>query len=439
MHLYPSLHFRLAAAALFFCFFCVEMSLIAQTNVSLTCTEINYNSDPSTASGNWIELHNFGTTPINLANHRLQEQGAPDFYTLPNNSTTTIAAGGYLVLSDNITQFQQAYPGVTNVVGSTLISLGNNGDTVELKRPDGSLLLTIGYDDNIDWPQCADGYGRTLDFRFPDQSAGLLIGANWRNGCMGGSPGTAYTPCVEPLFFNEINYRSSTTQDAGDWVELWNKSGQPLNLSGWQLRDSRDTLRYTFPINTILLADEYLVIFQDLTKFQNVHGTNVNNKIGPFQFALDGNGEVIRLFDQSENLFLSMFYNDTAPWPLSPDGEGPTLEFRGPGLDQNDGNSWGASCLFGTPGRLNSDCSVSTEDLDNQLVARVFPNPSSGVFYVEMPDSAPRQWLVQDLMGRTLRTGTTAATNWSLDLSGCPDGVYVLRVVGAEAKMVVRQ
>jgi hypothetical protein len=29
--------------------------------------------------------------------------------------------------------------------------------------------------------------------------------------------------------------------------------------------------------------------------------------------------------------------------------------------------------------------------------------------------------------------------HWSLDLSGTPDGVYVLRMEGVEAKMVVRQ
>jgi Lamin Tail Domain/Secretion system C-terminal sorting domain len=411
------------------CGLLLAIPVIAQSTI--TCTEINYNSDPSTASGNWLELHNFGSSSVSLAGYKFVK--GTSTYTIPN-AGSNIAAGGYLVLSDNVAQFQQAYPGVNNVVGPTQISLGNGGDTVEIRQPNGTVLLTIGYDDANGWPRCPDGFGRTLEFRYPDTNAGLMFAANWRTGCMRGSPGTGYTPCQEPLFFNEINYRSSITQDAGDWVELWNRSNQTINLSGWTFRDSRDTLRFTIPNGTTLPANEYLVIYQDLAKFQSVHGNDAPRKVGPFQFALDGGGEAIRLFDTNEKLFLSMAYNDKAPWPLAPDGTGPTLELRAPFTDLNEGANWAASCLFGTPGRLNSECSTDATEAIELSVAHVMPNPSSGVFTVEISDSASsnRQWQITDWAGRIIKNGVVHAsdTNWLVDLQSYPSGMYVLQVSG---------
>lgn len=397
----------------------------------ITCTEINYNSDASTASGNWIELHNYGTITANLSGYRLQEQGVSTFYTLPN--TANIAPGGYLVLADDLAQFQLAHPGITNVVGPTGIALGNNGDTIELRDPSNLLALTIGYDDNGDWPQCADGYGRTLENALTNTTNNLLNPANWFNGCMGGSPGQAYAPCNETLIFNEINYKSADNADAGDWVELWNKSGQSLNLSGWQFRDSRDTLRVTFPAGTTLLPDSFLVIYSDLSKLQNIHGNAAPNKVGPFLFALDGNGEIIRLFDANEKLQLSMFYNDAAPWPLPPDGEGPTLELKKPLTDLNQGQSWAASCDYGTPGRFNSPCATSgSAEAYPREIFRILPNPNQGVFVVECPATSAGgfQWHIYQTDGKTIRSGRIpqGQTQQTIHLGDAPDGIYFLEI-----------
>jgi hypothetical protein len=43
-----------------------------------------------------------------------------------------------------------------------------------------------------------------------------------------------------------------------DWIEVHNTTNQPINLAGWQLRDSEET--WTFPSQT-LAANGYLVVF----------------------------------------------------------------------------------------------------------------------------------------------------------------------------------
>ena len=396
----------------------------------LTCSEINYNSHPSKASGNWLELHNFGTTAINIGGYRLQEEGSAAFFTLPVN--TTIPGGGYLVLSDNLAQFQGVFPAVSNVIGSTGIALGNNGDTILLLDGTGAQILRIGYLDNLPWPQCADGAGRTLENTSLTNNTNLIDPSIWRDGCMGGSPGAAFSPCTEPIFFNEINYNSSAFAEAGDWVEIWNRSGQDLNMGGWQLRDGNDTLRFTFPNTTQLKKDSFLVVYSDLFLFNDVHPGAAPNKVGPFQFGLSGNGEIVRLFDQNEDLVLSMFYNDALPWPGAPDGEGPTLELRAAFTDLNTPANWAASCGYGTPGRQNSPCSSATGEPAWTPEISVAPNPNMGAFRVNVAETQVIQWQLTDINGRVLQHGYPAdgQYQWDMDASHLPAGIYCLNLSG---------
>ncbi len=402
----------------------------------LTCSEINYNSHPSRASGNWLELHNFGASAINLGGFRLREEGSTATFQIPAN--TSIPAGGYLVFSDDLAQFQGIFPSVTNVAGPTGIALGNNGDTVLLLDNTGIEVLRIGYLDNLPWPQCADGAGRTLENRNPNSNTGLLNAVNWRDGCMGGSPGTGYSACNEPIFFNEINYNSNAFGDAGDWVEIWNRSNQNADLSGWQFRDSNDTLRFTIPNGTIVPKDSFLVIYSDLFLFNDVHPGAAPNKVGPFLFGLSGNGEVIRLFDQNKDIMLSMFYNDAAPWPTEPDGQGPTLELSAPFTDLNTPENWAASCNRGTPGHKNSPCSSSTHDLYQAPQIEVAPNPSADWFRVTIDRQEATHWQLLDLTGRSLRAGTATQGQWAIDATPLPAACYFLRLQGEGWGTVVR-
>jgi hypothetical protein len=408
----------------------------------ITCSEINYNSHPSKASGNWIELHNYGSSAANIGGFRLQEEGVATFFNIPAN--TTIPANGYLVLSDDVTQFKTIFPNVTNVIGPTGIALGNNGDTIRLLDAGGATVLRIGFLDALPWPQCADGHGRTLENKVLNNNTNLLDPTRWKDGCMGGSPGVANTPCNEPLFFNEINYRSSNFGDAGDWVEIWNRSGQDVNLSGWQLRDRNDTLRFTMPNGTMVKKDSFIVFYSDLFLFTDVHpGGAVPNKVGPFEFGLSGNGDLVRLFDQNKDIVLSMFYNDAAPWPLEPDGQGPTLELRAPFTDLNVPQNWAASCDFGTPGRKNSPCSSSTNEIILNGAVQVAPNPANGIFNISTTGVQPQQWQLYDLGGRLVKQGIVpeGQNTWTVDASNWAEGMYLVKIMGegwiATGKLVV--
>ena len=156
------------------------------------------------------------------------------------------------------------------------------------------------------------------------------------------------------LVINEINYNSSSDSDldTGDWIELYNPTNDSIEISLWEFRDE-DNL-FTFPENIILAPGNYLVLCQNLDVFSQVF-ESVSNAMGNFEFGLNGAGELIRLFDSDGILVDEVEYDDIAPWPVGPDGYGPTLELIDSSLDNALGESWGASSgNGGTPGVINS-------------------------------------------------------------------------------------
>lgn len=186
------------------------------------------------------------------------------------------------------------------------------------------------------------------------------------------------------IVINEINYRSADDFNTDDWVEFYNNSGESINISGWYFSDSDDTHKFIFPSGTILNTDSYLVLTKKDSLFQSLF-PDVTNKIGDMDFGLSGDGELIRLFDTSDEVVDELTYNDKSPWPVEADGMGATLSLTNPGFDNAAGENWAASSGHGTPGKANTDVSVSNEDdLSNELPSSIelkqnYPNPFNPV------------------------------------------------------------
>lgn len=354
---------------------------------SLTFSEINYNSDSTRSSGDWIELHNFGTSNIDVSGWKLQDESGLPPFVLP--TSTTINPNGYLVIYGDETKFNQQNPSVSNKVGAFPFSFNNDTETISLLNAADALQLSVTYSDTSFFPQCADGLGRTLELKNANTNANLNEGSSWQDGCMGGSPGQASSNCQQAIVFNEINYKSPVLQEAGDWVELKNNTANTYNLSGWKLTDANNTNEFVFPTGTSLPANGYLVICASLTAF-NVQNPGVSNKIGNFLFGLSGNGDALRLYNNTGILQLSMVYNDSAPWPLPPDGEGPTLQLNDPNGNLNDPANWYAGCKKGTPGLPNS-IGLSIQLIGSSLVCNTNPTKTYSVTAVA---GSTYQWAV---------------------------------------------
>ncbi len=155
----------------------------------------------------------------------------------------------------------------------------------------------------------------------------------------------------ESIVINEINYNSNAVFNPEDWVELYNNGQSSIDISGWQLKDSNDNIFY-IPNNTILAAGEYLILCRDTAAFSS-YFPDAATIIGDLNFNLNRTGESIELHDGTNSIIDSVTYSNRFPWPIMPDGGGPTLELKNPNMDNSLPVSWATSTNHGTPGARN--------------------------------------------------------------------------------------
>lgn len=315
---------------------------VAQNAVVIS--EINYNSEPSIDAGDWVELYNSGNNAVSIGGWVLRDVDITHTYTLP--AGTVLAPGARVVLVNDALKFAQQHPNVP-YLGTFAYSFNNTSDQVNLYDNFNSLLHSVTYIDSLPWPRGADGTGRSLELL--DATQPLNNPANWFDGCVGGSPGQAYTPCNDAVFFAEINYNSDSLLDADDWVELRNGTNAPIDLSGWKFYDKQDTNVFVIPTGTVLPPLGNIVLAQTANKFACIYPNTAI--VGSFLFNLSGDGELLRLYDNTNKLRFSVVYDDNPQtnWTALADGEGYTLEVLDENGKMNEGSNWFAGCLGGSP------------------------------------------------------------------------------------------
>lgn len=159
---------------------------------AITISEINYNSSDAYPAGDWVELHNYGQSTINLNGWYLTDSQADHKWVI--TGTVSILPNNRLVLASNKSKFNAVYPGVKNVLGSFEFGLGTPSDSVQLFDNNNKLIAGVKYSGEAPWPEGTNGTGQTLELK--DPGIGLNLSANWMAGCAGGSPGAAYIPCT---------------------------------------------------------------------------------------------------------------------------------------------------------------------------------------------------------------------------------------------------
>ena len=88
-------------------------------------------------------------------------------------------------------------------------------------------------------------------------------------------------------------YHPVSGDDNDQYVEIYNRGAAPVNLGGWKLADA---ISFTFPTNTTLLPDAYLVVARDAAHLTTNYSTlTTNNTLGNFKCKLSGGGERLAL------------------------------------------------------------------------------------------------------------------------------------------------
>lgn len=141
---------------------------------------------------------------------------------------------------------------------------------------------------------------RVLDaVRFDDAANGVSVGRVPEGGpsfyplprpTLGGPNGA---PLRSEVIINEIMYHPISGDDDDQYVELYNRSTNVVNLGGWRFEAG---ISYTFASNVVLAANEYLVVARNATNLLARYPTlNATNTVGDFGGALAHGGERIAL------------------------------------------------------------------------------------------------------------------------------------------------
>jgi hypothetical protein len=132
---------------------------------------------------------------------------------------------------------------------------------------------------------------------------------------------------ASPVVINELMARNDTTiadpqGDYDDWIELYNKSSETVDMSGMYLSDNPENpLKWQFPAGTTIDSGGYLIVWADDDE-GDVQGLHAN-------FKLSSQGETLWLYDidAHNNALLDTvsFANLAADQSMGrvPDGQGP--------------------------------------------------------------------------------------------------------------------
>jgi len=236
----------------------------------LAITEIMYNPRPepglaTNLTREFIELFNSKPWDEDISGFSIT---ASVNYVFPSN--TVLRAGAYLVVA-RVPDIIRTNYGITNVFGpwdgAETNRLSTEEGTVQLLNRQGAVLLSVNYEDSPPWSEAADGTGHSLVLTRP--SFGEDDFRAWaESDVVGGSPGVADSTPNEPLasiFINEWQHHS----DPVDWIELYNHSNLPVDLSGAQITDNpQGTNFFRIPNGTSIPARGFISYEQDQLGFQ---------------------------------------------------------------------------------------------------------------------------------------------------------------------------
>ncbi len=308
-----------------------------------------------------IELYNPTATAVSIGNWWVSDdEFTRRKYQIP--AGTTIAAGGYLVLTE--AQFNSgANPFALNALGDEIIFTAVDAGGVE-----------TGFRAQVKFGASAENtaFGRIAtggQAEFWPMVTPTFGSAN-------------AAPVIGPVLINEVHYHppdlGALDNARDEFVELHNPSTSPVALGGWRIKGAS---AYTFPASTMLRPGDYALVVgfnptdtTTLNAFRarfaipagvpiyGPYSPKLGNSTADVEIAYPGPavGGVIPYINVDK-----VEYSDFAPWPTTPDGTGPSLQRQSRTIIGNDVANWLA--LTPTPGAVNGGQSAILDNDDDGL------------------------------------------------------------------------
>ncbi len=270
----------------------------------------------------FIELFNYGAQPVDLSGVWISDTPNSDKYQVP--AGTVVPALGYV----SFTETQLGF------------ALSSGGERIIVRNPIKTHVITA-----LRFAAQAAG---VASGRFPDGSPEIRLLA-------APTPGVANRERrLSPVVINEIMYNPVSGDGDLEYVELFNRSGQAVDIGGWRLGDG---ISHTFASPTVLPAGGFAVVAKDLAKLRASHPQlTAANSFGNFNGQLANDGERITLSMPQITpsagstpavtdyvVVNEVAYGTGGRWGEWADGGGSSLELVDPDADPAFASNWADS------------------------------------------------------------------------------------------------
>ena len=211
--------------------------------------------------GEFIELYNSQPWDEDISGFRLD--GAVTFEFPPS---TVIEAYGYVIVAKAPSDLKEI-SGIDSAFGPFSGQLSNGSETLRLLNSQGAVLLEVPYEDTTPWPVKADGLGHSLVLA--RASLGESNPGAWNaSSSIGGSPGFSDSLTEDSFGYIALNeiYGHPTEPGAG-FVEIMNRSSEPVDLSGAVLMLSGSEPMFQFEDGILIQPSARLLVQESTLPF----------------------------------------------------------------------------------------------------------------------------------------------------------------------------
>ncbi len=227
------------------------------------------------------------------------------------------------------------------------------------------------------------------------------------------------TASVGQVYINEIvadNITGTMNESSQfeDWIEIYNKTSMPLELSGLYLTDNYSLpTKFPFPSNTVVPANGFLIIWAD-------NNASTSSYVH-CNFKLTATGERVMLSNGSGVVLDSISFGPQMAdksMARCPDGIG--------------SYSVGASPTFKT-----SNCTIGLKELNkNGITLHIYPNPANNYFVIKTNSQKPEMVEVYNAVGELIYKNSFISSA-TVNTNSWEAGIYFVRCGSVSKKLLL--
>lgn len=238
---------------------------------------------------------------------------------------------------------------------------------------------------------------------------------------------------IYPLIITEISYHD----DESDWIEVFNSSNNPIDITGWTISDEKNSVE--IEEETVIGPKEYMVFSNNRDSFEEKYG-KLDSYGGDISFGLNSISDRLVIKNSQNKTVDSITYTNKYPWPVILQNANKSIELKNTLSDNAIGIHWKASQEGASPGKCNSDTEPIVTPIEtvhsNCLLQSAFNTTQNSLeLFFNSPANIKIDVILIDLRGRVIAQFTNnkiKSKRLSLPLQSISSGMYIVQVKGLD-------